>query len=272
MPGDTPCDRRRGRGTVVGRVRGSPRRPTTASGSPTPTTAGPTLASRPGSWPGLGPTGPVVNVGAGTGSYEPVDRPVVAVEPSAVMIAQRPRDAAPCVQAAAEHLPFADGAFDAAMALLTVHHWSDWRAGLGELQRVAPASPARVHVGRGRPEPLLVHRRVPALRHRLRRGVPDRPRDRGGAARIADRRAADPRRLHRRLLRRLLAPTRGLPRPRGAGDHLDLRPRHPRPGRVDDGLACLAADLDSGAWHDRHADLLEADELDVGYRLVVAGA
>ena len=79
-------------------------------------------------WDALGDARTVVNVGAGTGNYEPPDREVTAVEPSAVMIAQRPPDAAPVVQASAEALPFEDGSFDAAMAVLTIHHWSDWRA------------------------------------------------------------------------------------------------------------------------------------------------
>ena len=79
----------------------------------------------------------VVNVGAGTGSYEPTDRFVVGVEPSDVMLQQRPPTAAPSVRAIAEQLPFRDDAFDAAMAVLTVHHWSDQDAGLRELSRVA---------------------------------------------------------------------------------------------------------------------------------------
>ena len=85
----------------------------------------------------LGDARSVVNVGAGTGAYEPRDREVVAVEPSAVMLKQRRPDAAPAVQASAEHLPFDDRAFDAAMAVLTMHHWSDWRAGVAEMRRVA---------------------------------------------------------------------------------------------------------------------------------------
>ena len=79
----------------------------------------------------------VVNVGAGTGSYELAARFVVAVEPSAVMLQQRPPKAAPAVHAIAERLPFRDDAFDAALAILTVHHWSDQRAGLQEINRVA---------------------------------------------------------------------------------------------------------------------------------------
>jgi SAM-dependent methyltransferase len=86
----------------------------------------------------LGDARRVVNVGAGAGSYEPTDRFVAAVEPSAVMLAQRPSGAAPVVQAVAESLPFPDGTFDAAMALLTMHHWTDQRGGIAELRRVAP--------------------------------------------------------------------------------------------------------------------------------------
>ncbi len=85
----------------------------------------------------LGDACTVVNVGAGAGSYEPVDRWVLAVEPSATMRAQRPLDAAPAVDALAEALPFDDDAFDAAMACVTIHHWSPAAAGLAELRRVS---------------------------------------------------------------------------------------------------------------------------------------
>ena len=88
-------------------------------------------------WAALGDARTVLNVGAGTGSYEPSDRHVTAVEPSAVMRAQRPAGAARCVAATAENLPFEDQSFDAAMALATVHHWQDPVAGLREMQRVA---------------------------------------------------------------------------------------------------------------------------------------
>ncbi|MFJ3712810.1 MerR family transcriptional regulator [Streptomyces sp. NPDC090053] len=88
-------------------------------------------------WDALGDARTVLNVGAGTGSYEPTDRDVTAVEPSAVMRAQRPAGAAPCVAAAAESLPFEDRPFDAAMAFSTVHHWQDPIAGLREMRRVA---------------------------------------------------------------------------------------------------------------------------------------
>jgi SAM-dependent methyltransferase len=85
----------------------------------------------------LGDARTVVNVGAGTGSYEPSDRHVTAVEPSLVMIRQRSHDAASAVQATATALPFRDAAFDASMAVLTIHHWPDWEKGLLELRRVA---------------------------------------------------------------------------------------------------------------------------------------
>lgn len=85
----------------------------------------------------LGDAHAVVNVGAGAGSYEPTDRKVTAVEPSAEMIRQRPAGSAPVVQASAETLPFDDGSFDVAMAIITIQHWSDLEAGLAEMARVA---------------------------------------------------------------------------------------------------------------------------------------
>jgi ubiquinone/menaquinone biosynthesis C-methylase UbiE len=88
-------------------------------------------------WAALGDARTVLNVGAGTGSYEPPGRDVTAVEPSALMRAQRPASAAPCVAAVAERLLFEDRSFDAAMAFSTIHHWQDPIAGLLEMRRVA---------------------------------------------------------------------------------------------------------------------------------------
>jgi SAM-dependent methyltransferase len=85
----------------------------------------------------LGDARTVLNVGAGAGSYEPSDRWVLAVEPSATMRAQRPAGAAPAIDASAEALPLDDGAVDAAMACVTIHHWQSPEAGLAELRRVA---------------------------------------------------------------------------------------------------------------------------------------
>jgi len=108
---------------------------TIGSAYPTTRRTEPRIAARV--WDALGDARTVLNVGAGTGNYEPPDRDVTAVEPSAVMRAQRPAGAAPCVAASAESLPFADQSFDAAMAFSTVHHWQDPIAGLREMRRVA---------------------------------------------------------------------------------------------------------------------------------------
>lgn len=88
-------------------------------------------------WAALGDARSVVNVGAGTGSYEPRDREVIAVEPSPLMIAKRPAGAPPALEGVAEALPLDDQSVDAAMAIFTVHHWSDLDAGLAEMRRVA---------------------------------------------------------------------------------------------------------------------------------------
>lgn len=85
---------------------------------------------------GLADAHRVLNVGAGAGSYEPTDRSVIAVEPSALMRAKRPVGAAPVADAVAEALPFADATFDAAMAMITVHQWRERDRGLAELRRV----------------------------------------------------------------------------------------------------------------------------------------
>lgn len=87
-------------------------------------------------WDALGDAKSVLNVGAGAGSYEPNDREVVAVEPSPVMIAQRPSGAAPAIQAAAEALPLEDKSVDATMGVFTMQHWDDVDRGLAEVLRV----------------------------------------------------------------------------------------------------------------------------------------
>jgi len=84
----------------------------------------------------LGDAWTVLNVGAGAGSYEPTDRPVLAVEPSTAMAQQRPAQLLPAVRAVAESLPLADRCVDASMAIMTIQRWTDWRRGLAELRRV----------------------------------------------------------------------------------------------------------------------------------------
>jgi ADP-ribose pyrophosphatase YjhB (NUDIX family) len=212
----------------------------------------------------LGPAETVLNVGAGTGSYEPAGRHVTAVEPSAEMIRQRAPFAAPAIQARAEELPFPDKSFDAAMAVLTVHHWTDQAKGLAEMRRVA----------RG---PVVLLTFDPAFRDAwLLEYFP-------ALATLGDRQMpvlAD--------YAKWLGPVEIVPvaiphdcsdgflyahwrRPRA---YLDPRIREGmssfrRIGDLSAGLARLEDDLDSGAWAARHGHLLELDACDLGYRLVV---
>jgi SAM-dependent methyltransferase len=218
----------------------------------------------------LGDARSVVNAGAGAGSYEPSDRRVVAVEPSRVMISQRPPGSAEVVQAVAEDLPFEDGEFDAAMAVITIHHWPDLRAGIGEMARVASR---RVVILTLEPEPLadlwLSRGYFPAAFQVHADKMP----------RIGE-------------LTALLPGARvvPVPVPRRCTDgffcalwdrpemHLDPAVRacssvwHELPPEAyEDGLAALAADLESGAWDERYGHLREeTPELDVGVRLLVA--
>jgi SAM-dependent methyltransferase len=219
-------------------------------------------------WEALGDARTVLNVGAGTGSYEPPDREVTAVEPSAVMIAQRPPEAARAIQASAEALPFEDDSFDAAMAVLTLHHWTDWRAGIEELRRVARR--------------VVVFSWDPSFAGRLwisAEYLPQLAVDTGDFPSLADQAGAV------RATRVAAVPIPADCRDGFYGAHwqhpeayLDpvvragisvLATRDPR--ELEAGLERLADDLRSGAWAERHADLLELDELDLGYRLLVSG-
>ena len=154
--------------------------------------------------------GRVVNVGAGAGSYEPEDRYVTAVEPSAAMRAQRPRHLAPAIDATAERLPFDDDSFDAAMATVTIHQWADLDAGLRELRRVS-RGPVVILTFDGDALARLLAGRVRARGDRDR--APPLPRDRARRRRARRRRdgdaGADPDRLRRRLRRGLLRPAGG---------------------------------------------------------------
>ena len=211
----------------------------------------------------------VVNVGAGAGSYEPHGRTVVAVEPSAAMVAQRPRPplAAPAVRGTALRLPLADGTFAAAMAVLTVHHWPDRAQGLRELRRVA-----RGRVVVLNHDPLatpfwLVDDYFPEVREIDRAIFPAREE-----------------------FEAALGPCAFIPVPvpadctdgflgaywRRPHAYLDARVRaaistFDRVTRLAEGLADLRRDLDDGTWERRHGALLALDELDLGYRLVVSG-
>jgi SAM-dependent methyltransferase len=216
----------------------------------------------------LGHAAHVVNVGAGPGSYEPRDRTVIAVEPSLQMIRQRPPGSAPAIRAVASTLPFPDAAFDAAMALLTVHHWPDSTAGLQELRRVTHG-PIVVftfdHDVHG--AQWLVTEYLPSMLD-LDRDVPspyEIAETLGGGRVDVIPIAADCvdgfchawwQRPHAYLDPAVRAAISGIARlPRNV---------------VEDAMAHLRADLASGAWNRRHRDLLAETEIDAGYRVVVA--
>jgi SAM-dependent methyltransferase len=213
----------------------------------------------------------VINIGAGTGSYEP-PQTVVAIEPSPVMISQRPRGSAPVLRAAAEHIPLRDDCADAVLAVLTIHHWSDLERGLAEMHRIArhrlvfltwdaevigerfwllseylPAArqvDAEMAVPLDRLAGLLANPVVSAV------PVPHDCADGFGAA----------------FWRR---PAAYLDPAVQAGMSLFAKLD---PALYADGLARLADDLSSGRWQREHADLLDAPELDLGYRLVISEA
>jgi SAM-dependent methyltransferase len=209
----------------------------------------------------------VLNVGAGAGSYEPTDRDVVAVEPSTVMLAQRPSHAAPAVRGVAEALPCPDGHFDVALAILTLQHWTDAPAGLRELRRVSRRQVV-LHYEPAFPW-WLTDEYLPQLRDV----------DVGHVLTVADVVAA----LGGGRVTTVTVPHDCVDgffaaywrRPeayldRSARDAISMFARV-ADATVQPGLARLDADLKSGAWHARHADLLDREELDVGYRLTVAG-
>ena len=213
----------------------------------------------------------VVNIGAGTGSYEPVQT-VAAIEPSPVMIAQRRLGAAPAIQAAAEHIPLSDHCVDAALAVLTIHHWTDLAAGVAEMRRISrrrlvfltwdPDVIGEVFwlLAEYLPEARAADAALAVPMHRLT-GLLDQPviepvpvphdcTDGFGAA------------FWRRPDAYLDPTVQAGMSLFAKADQALLRP----------GLARLAADLASGRWHDEHAELLDLDELDLGYRLVTAMA
>jgi SAM-dependent methyltransferase len=217
----------------------------------------------------LGPARTILNVGAGAGSYEPVDREVTAVEPSEVMIAQRPAGAAPAIQARAEALPFEDESFDAAMAIITVHHWEDPATGLAEMVRVAHE---RVVVLTFDPTPLaetwMARDYFPRLQDMHTELMPpiDRLLEMLPNARIES--VPAPRLCRDQFWCALWDRPEMLLDPevrRGSsGWHL-ISPEEMRPS-----LEALRADLASGRWDERYGSLRNAPELDVGLRLLVA--
>jgi SAM-dependent methyltransferase len=216
----------------------------------------------------LGTARSVLNVGAGAGSYEPIDRRVIAVEPSRLMLAQRNRASPPAVQARAEALPFASGSFDAVMAVLTIHHWSDHVRGLRECHRVARHRVVLMTFDAEADGFWLTEDYFPQFKEADRRQFPrirDYAKAFGGAAHVQ------------------VVP---LPIPQDCVDGFLgafwARPHAYLDAAVQSGIssfACsdieagvkqLRADLACGAWHARYGHLLSMQTLDVGYRLVIA--
>jgi len=216
----------------------------------------------------LGDARSVLNVGAGAGAYEPAGRSVVAVEPSAHMIRQRASGMSPAVRASAETLPFTTKSFDAALAVLTLHHWSEWRSGLSEMRRVAnrlvvftfePAEVARFWLTESYfPEIVALERgRCPSVAEIARELGPCRvepvavPHDCADGFLAAYWRRPDA----------YLEP--GVRAGISALAQLDR-------DVISRGVARLASDLDSAAWEQRFGHLRSLDALDAGYRILIA--
>lgn len=206
----------------------------------------------------------VVNVGAGAGSYEPADRTVIAVEPSPVMIAQRPPDAAPVVRAVAEALPFPAGAFDAGLALLTLHHWTDQRAGIAELRRVAGRTVTFTFDTDVLPwiatdylpgiigQDEFVFPPIDEVASWLDADVQVVPVPRDCTDGFTGAYWARPEAYLEPAVRAGMSAVRNLD-----------------PAEIDAGMDRLRADLASGAWDERYGHLRTMPELDLGYRLLV---
>ena len=217
----------------------------------------------------LGAATRIVNVGAGTGSYEPAGRVAAACDPSATMLRQRPAGAAPSVLASAEALPFADGAFDAALATLTVHHWDDRAAGLRELRRVAPRQVVLFFEPSWTSTIWMLAEYFPEI-------------DQLPTERVApglDFLAAH---LDVERVEVVMVPADCED---GFGGCYWNRPEGYLDPAVQQGMSSLAQldpeilrrgteklrhDLESGAWDERHGALREMREIDLGYRLLVA--
>ncbi len=220
----------------------------------------------------LGDARSVLNVGAGAGSYEPSDREVIAVEPSQVMIDQRPPGSAPVVQATAEALPFEDDSFDAVMAVLSDHHWDDRARALRELgrvsrQRVVLLSADPAHAG----DFWMTRDYLPAflglIHERYRRPGAWTGEFEDFFGRVVVEAVPIPHDCrdgfygaYWRRPEAFLDPS--------VREAISVFALLAKP-EVDEALRQLRQDLDSGAWRARHRRLLAMDELDLGYRLVI---
>ena len=215
----------------------------------------------------LGDARSVVNIGAGTGSYEPIDRDVIGVEPSAVMIQQRPPGAALCLQGSADALPIETKSVDAAMAILSAHHWGDLEGGFREMSRVARKRAVLLTWVPDSTPFWLTQEYFPEINAHDHTIFPS------SADLIA-------------MMERIIGPVQmePIPIPRDCIDgmlcaywrrpeaYLDANVRSGMSSfaRIDAelGLHQLRDDLSSGRWAERNGHLLELDALDLGYRIV----
>jgi SAM-dependent methyltransferase len=217
----------------------------------------------------LGEAERVVNVGAGSGSYEPSNRAVVAVEPSAVMVAQRGAGSAPVVAGVAERVPVKTRWADAAMTILSVHHWGDWRAGLSELRRLASRRVVFTFDPAFHAEFWLIRDYMPEIADFERSRVPPVE---GIAEVLGDDVVVTPVEVAWDCIDGVLPAHWRRP-----AAYLDPRVRaccsgftQADPDVIERGVRSLAADLASGAWYRRYVDLLEADTFDAGFRIVAS--
>jgi SAM-dependent methyltransferase len=210
----------------------------------------------------------VVNVGAGTGNYEPTDRTVIAVEPSTVMVEQRAVGGAPVVRASGSALPLPADCADAAMAILTLHHWGDWASGLAELRRVASRQIVLAIDFELHSRFWFLEDYVPEVGEFTRCIEPGAD----TVAEIIGARASIPLLVPRDMRDGVLGaywcrPEAYLdPAVRANCSGLALAD----PAAVARGVSALEADLASGEWQRRHDDLADLPEIDLGYRLIVA--
>lgn len=214
----------------------------------------------------LGDARTVLNVGAGTGSYEPECREVTALEPSMAMIRQRGIDEAPVIQGSAEAIPFADDSYDAAMAVLTIHHWSDCARGLREMRRVARDRVVLVTFDPNA-RPWLTDY-LPQVAELDEQAMPTMEQLAGWLGPLSIEPLPVPRDCTDGFLYAYWA------RPSA---YLDPRVRKGSSAfwqldGLEAGLDRLAEDIRSGEWTRRYADLLDCETYDAGYRLVIARA